>query len=209
MASTRKTYSYEVNAILWVSRKRETLIRDLLERECNVPEAAIRRGLHLTIYHGRRFLPDLVPSSKAVHILADALETRFMVMAPGGENPRPYLEPGRRSVGIRLTRRNCAVPQIQKLRSSVYSFETESVVGDRKPTSAWTNCFGARHFQPHITLLRPGSGIHRDLTKLGEIFRSEMEWIEFNRFEIRCGPVRASLPTVARLNPGYAPSRSL
>jgi DNA-directed RNA polymerase subunit RPC12/RpoP len=111
-----------------------------------------------------------------------------IAMPSGGENTRPELEPSRRSVGIRLTRRNRAINRIQRLRASIYQLETPAIVGKRKATSARTNCFGARHYQPHIKLLRPGSGIERDLIKLGEIFRSEMEWIEFDRFEVRSGP---------------------
>jgi hypothetical protein len=191
LARTRKTYTYEVHALLWVTRKYEALITELLSRECEIPRNSIQRGIHLTVYHGRRPLPGLVPGSQPVRIVADALETRFMVLAPGGENPRPELDPSRRSVGIRLTKRNRAIDQIQRLRAGIYRFETLAVIGERTPTSAWTNCFGARHYQPHIKLLRPGSGIERDLTKLGEIFRSDMEWIEFDRFEVRCGPIHA------------------
>lgn len=33
----QKTYSYEVYALLWVSRKYEALIRDLLADTCNIP----------------------------------------------------------------------------------------------------------------------------------------------------------------------------
>jgi len=186
----RRSHNYEVYALLWVSQKYETLITNLLTGECGVPRAAVQRDLHLTIYHARRKLPGLVSSERRVTIVADALETRFMVLAPGGENPRPEHQPNQRSVAIRLTRRNAAIPAIQRLRASVYRFETPKVVGTRTPTSAWVNCFGARHYQPHIKLLRPGSGIDRDLTKLGEIFRSDMERIEFDRFEVRCGPKR-------------------
>jgi hypothetical protein len=191
LARTRKTYSYDIHALLWVTRKYEALIAELLSRECQIPRDAIQRGIHLTVYHGRRPLPGLVPGSQPVRIVADALETRFMVLAPGGENPRPQIDPSRRSVGIRFTKRNRAIDQIQRLRASIYRFETPAVVGRRKPTSAWTNCFGARQYQPHIKLLRPGNGIERDLTKLGEIFRSDMEWIEFDRFEVRCGPTHS------------------
>jgi hypothetical protein len=111
---TRKTYSYDVHALLWIARKYEALITELLSRECQIPPNVIQRGMHLTIYHGRRPLTGLVPASRPVRIVADALETRFMVLAPGGENPRSGLEPSRRSVGIRLTRRNRAINQIQR-----------------------------------------------------------------------------------------------
>ena len=80
------------------------------------------------------------------------------------------------------TKRNRAIRHIRRLRASIYRLETPAVIGERTPTSAWINCFGARHYQPHIKLLRPGSGIERDLTKLREIFRSDMEWIDFDRF---------------------------
>jgi hypothetical protein len=108
-----------------------------------------------------------------------------MVLAPGGENPRPELNPARRSVGIRLTKRNSAIAQIQEMRRSIYELETPRVVGTRKRTTAWTNCFGARHYQPHITLLRPGSEIERDLRPLGESFRSAFNEISFGKYEIK------------------------
>lgn len=189
----RKRHSYEVYAVLRVTRRCEGVINNLLLDECDVPRHAIQHGLHLTVYYGRRPLPGLVSADRPVRMRADALETRFMVLAPGGENPRPELEPSRRSVGIRLTRRNLAIKHVQRLRESIYSLETPAITSSRKPTSAWTNCFGARHYQPHIKLLRPGSEIDSDLTNLGEIFRSEMEWIEFDRFEVRCGPTNPSI----------------
>lgn len=184
------THAYEIYALLRVSRKYEELISDLLSGECKVPKDAIQRGLHLTVYHGRRPLPGLVSGNQRVRIFADALETRFMVMAPGGENPHPELEPSQRSVGIRLTKRNQAIDHIQRLREGIYRLETPAIVGGRSPTSAWVNCFGARRYQPHIKLIRPGSMIDRDLTKLGEIFRSDMEQIEFDRFEVMARMVR-------------------
>ncbi len=185
-----KNYDYEVYALLWVSSQSTKNIRELLSHKCKIPVKAIERKLHLTVYHARRKLPGLTSYNCAVSIVADALETRFMVLAPGGENPKPGLAPGRRSVGIRLTRRNQALEGIQNLRTDISRFETKDVIGNRKPTSAWTNCFGARHYQPHIKLLRPGSEIDHNLTKLGEIFRSEINKIEFDRFQVRCGPVR-------------------
>ena len=188
--AVRASHGYEVYAILWVSHKCADLIEDLLFHGCEVPRRAIQPNLHLTVYHGRRRLPGLAPNSRTVHIVADSLETRFMVLAPGGENPRPELEPSRRSIGIRLTRRNQAMGEIQSLRTNISRLETEEIIGTRKRTSAWTSCFGARHYQPHIKLLRPGSRIQRDLTKLGEVFRSGSSEIDFDRFEVRCGPVR-------------------
>ena len=178
--------TYEVYALLWVTRECENSIRVLFSHEFGIPAGSIQRGLHLTVYHGRRILPGLVPRSQSVHFSADALETRFMVLAPGGENPRPEHEPSQRSIGIRLTKRNQGIKEIQRLRASIYCLETPEVIGQRKRTTRWTNCFGARHYQPHIKLLKPGSGIDEDLTILGELFRAEIELIDFGRFEVKC-----------------------
>lgn len=185
-----KNYDYEVYALLWVSRRSTKIIRELLSRKCKIPRRAIERNFHLTVYHAKKQLPGLISYSRTVSIVADPLETRFMVFVLGGENPIPELEPSDCSVGIRLTRRNQAIEKIQSLRAAVFRFETKEVIGDRKPTSAWKSCFGPRNYQPHIKLLRPGSEIDRNLTKLGEIFRSEINEIEFDRFQVRCDPVR-------------------
>ena len=64
----------------------------MLLHECEIPRRAIQPNLHLTVYHGRRPLPGLTPDGWDNHIVADSLETRFMVLAPSGENPRPELK---------------------------------------------------------------------------------------------------------------------
>ena len=133
-------------------------------------------------------MPGLVVWSRAVSIRADLTETRFMVLAPGGENPRPELEPHRQSVGIRLTKRNIAIPQILELRRAIYAFETQKVLGRRHMTSDWVNAFGARHFQPHVKLIWPGSGTHHDLAIIGKRFRAEVAYVEFDTLEIKAGP---------------------
>ena len=187
-----RIHEYEVYATLWVTRTCEEQIARLLFNECGIRKGTIQRGLHLTVYYARRPLPGLIEESQLVHINADVDETRFMVLSPGGENPRPELEPHRRSVGIRLTRRNQAIAEIQQLRKSIYQLETDEVIGNRTATTASKSCFGARHYQPHIKLLRPGSGINRDLTEIGRIFRSEIERIEFDKFKIKFKDKRPS-----------------
>ena len=175
---------YEVNAILWVSGDCEEQISRFLLDELGVRKGAIQKWMHLTVYHGRRPLPGLMEGTSLVRVTADTDETRFMVLFPGGENPRTELVPGKRSVGIRLTRRNQAINEIQQLRKSVYRLETQQVVGKRHPTTSWRNCFGARHYQPHIKLLKPGNRVERDLTIIGRSFRDKIKLIEFDRFEI-------------------------
>ena len=176
---------YRLFGILWVTRRCEALISDLLVDECGIPKEAIQHGFHLTVYESRRPIPGVAPTSQAAEFYAETSESRFMVLAPGGENPRPELEPRRRSVGIRLTKRNRAIEPILNLRRDLYRRETQETTKNRKATTDWTNAFGARHYQPHIKLLRPGSDIDRDLTKIGELFRAEISRVEFDKFEIR------------------------
>ena len=182
----QKKHKFEVYALLWVSRQSQDTISQLLHSECKIPKPAIQSNLHLTVYYGRRKLPELTPYCESVNIIADTIETRFMVFVPGGENPRYNIEPSERSVGIRFTRRNCAIDKIQSLRADIYRLETKDVIGNRKATSAWRNCFGARNYQPHIKLLWPNNKIDRDLTKLGTVFRSNLDHILFDRFEVKC-----------------------
>ena len=175
----------EVYALLWLSRRCETNIAEFLT-SWGIAHGSIQRGMHLTVYYARRPLPGLLQNQppRRVAIEADVMETRFMVLAPGGENPRPELEPAKRSVGIRLTKRNTAIEQIQVLRREMLLLETAQVVGQRKPSTAWTSCFGSRHYQPHIKLLRPGSEIDRDLTSIGKYFRACFKTIEFGKYKI-------------------------
>ena len=180
----RSRHQTEVYALLKVSEEGEKQIADWLLNEIQVPQKSIYRRMHLTVYYSRRSLPHLQPTRETVNLCAETSETRFMVLAPGGENPRKELVPRNRSVGIRLTRRSSAISQIQELRKRVYSYETKQVTENRKPTTAWTNCFGARHFQPHIKLLFPGSGVPDDLSVLGKRFRFDIVTIKFDRFEI-------------------------
>ncbi len=175
----------EVYALLYLTRRCEMSITEFF---CSygVPASAIQSGMHLTVYYAQRKLPGLQDrqSSRLIAIEADSKETRFMVLAPGGENPRSELDPGRKSVGIRLTKRNVAIREIQFLRRQMISLETPQVVGSRNPSTEWTSCFGARHYQPHVKFLRSGSGIDRDLTLLGQEFRSHFSTIEFGKFSI-------------------------
>ena len=85
------------------------------------------------------------------------------------------------------------MPVIMAFRQRLLVYETQAVLGNRRPSTHRTNAFGARHFQPHMALLKPGSGIDRDLTKLGKLFRDHVRDLTFDRFVIEV--VRRLLPT--------------
>lgn len=137
----RKQHNFQTYALLWVSKNSQQEIKQILIYECEIPNSAIQRDMHLTVYHGRRLLPGLVPYYDFVQIVANVAETRFMLFVPGGENPRREIVSSMHSVGIRFTKRNVAIDEIQKLRAKTCQFETEEVIENRTPTSAWKNCF--------------------------------------------------------------------
>jgi hypothetical protein len=174
----------EVWAQLILSGGDSHRVREFLMRECGIKASRIVGNMHLTVYYARRPMPGVVPSTEAASVVVPATETRFMVMAPGGENPRPELEPSRRTVGIRIHRRSGAMPAIIGYRERLLAYETTSVLGKRPPSDRRRNAFGARHFQPHVAVLRPGSGVARDLTKLGALFRTRVGELRFDRFVV-------------------------
>jgi len=129
-------------------------------------------------------MPGLSPVNQPVEVMVPTAQTRFMVLAPGGENPRPELEPRLYKVGIRIQRANVARAEIRAFRDQLLRHETRHVLGGRLPSTSQRNAFGARRFQPHIALIRPGSRIDRDLTKMGEMFRDRLKHLTFDRFSI-------------------------
>ena len=141
--------------------------------------------MHMTIYHARRPMPNLEEASKSCLLTIDTNDLKFMVIAPGGENPRLELIPGERKVGVRITRTSIFREKIYKYRNMLIEHETSQVLGLRKRSTKSKNTFGARHFQPHISLLNSGSFIKKDLTILGNAFRDSITEITFDRFVIQ------------------------
>lgn len=184
MVIGKRAHRYEVNAMLKVTKPCEDRISEFFLQRTGVKRRRLQRNFHLTVYHGRRRLPGLIEHGRPIRIVVETVETRFMVLAPGGENPRSNIDPRALSIGIRLTKRNSAIKSIQKLRENVFKYETPRVIGERSPTTAWRNCFGSRNYQPHIQLLKPWNKIDFELAEIGEMFRSEIPEIEFGWYEI-------------------------
>ena len=175
-----------VYAMLRVSRRSAAKIADFFIAE-GIPEAAIEPRMHLTVYYASRLLPGLPvgEQTRRVEIGTDAGETRFMVFGRGGIVAHPNIDPAKKSVGIRLTRRNQAIDAIQELRRQMCQLETPEVIGNRQRSTASRSCFGAKDYLPHVLLLRPGSGVDRDLTRLGASFRSRIRTIGCDRYTVK------------------------
>lgn len=148
--------------------------------------ALVHERLHLSVYHARRPLNGLMDTEEPVAIEVAADDLRFMAMTPGGENPRPEIDPAQCHVGVRVRRSSPATQVIHALRSRFFPLETLDVIGVRKPSSHVRNAFGARHFQPHVTLIRPQNGLNSDLKEIGTACRAAVAGIQFDRFVVRC-----------------------
>lgn len=116
--------------------------------------SSVMNRLHITIYHARRAMPGLADCSDAISITMPAAETRFMVLAPGGENPRPELEPRNLSLELEM-KVNESRAEIQAFRDRLLKYETREVLGIRRPSTSQANAFGPRNFQPHMSMILP------------------------------------------------------
>jgi hypothetical protein len=174
----------EVWAQFQVSKKSVKEIHDFFIFECSIPQDYLIFNLHLTVYHARRPLSGLMNSSESCQLFLDTNFTRFMVQAPGGENPKPHLIPAERKIGIRVQRISEFRAHIDEYRRRFYSFETKEVLGARSRSNSNRSAFGSRSFQPHIALIKPGSGVSDDLTEIGVKFRDAIPEIVFDRFDV-------------------------
>ena len=136
----------EVWAQLLLAEADQREIAKFFENEAGVDRRFVARNMHLTVYYARRAMQGVVPKTESARMLLPAAHTRFMVMAPGGDNPRDELVPGRRKVGIRIQRQSPAFDAILGFRERLLEFETKIVLGGRAPSGPKTNAFGARHF---------------------------------------------------------------
>ena len=183
--ASRKTLSSHpvVFALLWLDISSENALYAALKDAGLKPRSLLNR-FHLTVYHARRTIPTLEPTRREVDFLCNVAETRMMVLAPGGENPRPGVAPNHHSLALRLTRRNLAIQHIQALRSKLTHMETEPMLGVRPPSSKTRNAFGARNFQPHIKICRANNGAPQDLGIVGNHIRSMIDSLRFSTYEV-------------------------
>jgi len=175
----------DVWAQLYLCDKDRLRIRDFFTSRFKIKSRHVIKKMHISVYYSRRPMPGLKPITESVSVTLPSAETRFMVMAPGGENPRPELLASEKLVGFRVHKKSSALPVIFLYRERLLEFETEEVLGRRAPSTYKTSAFGARYYQPHMAILEPGSGVNQDLSVIGVPFREEMGDLTFDRFEIK------------------------
>lgn len=179
-----KQHKTEIWAQLVLATKDRDRIAKFLIEEFGVKERSIVKQMHMTVYHARRPLPRITDLSEASTVRIASEDFRFMVLAPGGENPRPELVPSKLRVGLRLHRQSLAREAVAYYRNRLAMYEDWRVLGTRRSSTMATSAFGPRWFQPHVTLLLPGSKIENDLTTVGTRFRAEMGQLLFDQFVI-------------------------
>lgn len=168
--------------MLFLSKESESLIKQFFISEINIKPEFIVNKMHLTGYYSRRLM--LVdPAKQSVDIKIPINETRVMVMAPDGENPKPNLIPATRKVGIQI--RKIAMNDIYKFREKMLKYESKKVLDNRNPSNKSRNAFGSCHFQTHISLLKPRSMIQSNLRPVGKKMRNELKEIHFDKFVIK------------------------
>jgi hypothetical protein len=177
---------HAVWALLFMSRASQDHLKAFFRENLGIDEAYIEPNIHLTVYHARRKLPGIAPARERVSVIVEPASWRFMTMAPGGENPRPDIDARRTKIGLRIQRKSDACVQIHLLRSRFYAPEARILAPERSPSAKRRNAFGARYYQPHITVLKSRSGIDPDLSKAGVQLRASVPPLEFDQFVVRC-----------------------
>jgi hypothetical protein len=152
---------------------------------CGVKRRLIKRNMHCTVYHARRPMNGITDIEEPISITVPGKELRMMAMAPGGENPRPDIDPTNCPIGIRIRRAAGASDTIEMLRNRFIALETPDVLGSRSRSNRFKNAFGARHFQPHITVLRTGAISNPDLSVVGSRLRDQIHEIFFDRLVVK------------------------
>jgi hypothetical protein len=175
----------EIWAQLYLNETDCKRIRDFFNNKIGIKSKYILRKMHLTVYYARRPLHGVIPLVEIANITISTYDTRFMVLAPGGENKRIDVIPSNNMVGIRIQKRFPQINSILNYRQKMISFETSNILGSRKKSTLKSNAFGARYFQPHLAILKPNNGISDDLSEIGNLFRNSLDFLHFDKFEIK------------------------
>ena len=174
-----------VFGLLFLGKEEEARLKAFLNLELNIPEACLNKNYHITVYEARIELPGLNPLQRSVSVQVPASMWRFMVMAPGGENERPEINPDERQIGLRLHRSADAYSRVSELRANFFRLEAAAGVPKRNRSTLRLSAFGARNYQPHMTICQPGHGLGRNLSPHGEALRAGLGDLHFDRFEVR------------------------
>lgn len=177
---------HSVWASAFLDRPSEVKLRSFFINLLGFQAEMVMKDLHTTVYHARRPLFGLADYKEKIAFTVSGSELRVMAMTPGGENRREDVDPMKCPIGLRIRRANGASAPVEQLRDRFYEFETPRVLGAREPSHRRRSAFGARSYQPHITVLRAGAITNPDLSALGAALRTHIDSISFDRLVVRC-----------------------
>jgi hypothetical protein len=169
-------------AKLMLAKEDQLRIKHFFSDEFGIPARKVLKRMHISVYHSRRPMKGLVPTQESINLELSVAETRFMVMYPGGENPRSDINPANHAIGIRLHKQSNSIESVREFRSRLLEYESNQVLGKRNPSTHNRSAFGARNFQPHMSLLKPGSVLDDNIKEIAAEFRKEFETLKFDRF---------------------------
>ena len=172
-------------AMVFLDRSAEESLRKFFLNVCGVNQQLITRNMHCTIYHARRPIAGISDTEEHISISVTGSELRMMTMTPGGENPRPDINPSDCSIGIRIRRASGVTAPFETLRDRFLALETSAVLGTRLPSNHRRSAFGARHFQPHVKVLQAGAVSDPDLSRIGSLLRTNIPEVRFDRLVVK------------------------
>ena len=111
-------------------------------------------------------------------------ETRFMVMSPGGDNPRNKKSVHRSKIGIRFTKRSPLFNELDAIRQHLSFLDNQALPLTSSNTGRNDNAYGVKRFIPHITLINRNNNLPNNLHGLGAKFREDIREITFSDIKI-------------------------
>jgi hypothetical protein len=118
----------------------------------------VSNRMHLTVYHAQGTMSGAIPVRERTAVRVATCDTRLMLMKGGGEIAVEGAEAADHKIGLRVLKRNAATAEIQAFRGRIIEHETPELLGSRSPSTRNRSAFGARNFQPHMTVLERGNG---------------------------------------------------
>ena len=158
-------------------------------KKWGVSEKCLFQSHHLTIYEIPllKFSEFSLNESKILQIhevqmnrtyLSD--ETRFMVMSPGGDNPKNKKSVHRSKIGIRFTKRSALFNELDAIRKHLSFLDNQAIPLTSSKTGRNDNAYGIKRFIPHITLINRNNNLLNNLYDLGAAFREHLPEITFS-----------------------------
>ena len=113
-----------------------------------------------------------------------SVETRFMVMSPGGDNPNNKKSVHHSKVGIRITKRSPLFDEIDSLRQKLSFLDQQAFPLTSSITGRNNNAYGIKEYKPHVTLINRNNNLPNNLFTIGAAFREHISELIFSEIKL-------------------------